>query len=234
MAFFDHPFRALVIGSNGGIGAAVTKELQQHSNCAECAEVNRVLFPDFDMTNEGQIKKIADIFLAKAQKYDLIFDATGGLEVNGFPPEKAFKQLEQPAMEAQFALNAMGPALLMKYFLPLLPKNKAACFASLSARVGSIEDNGLGGWMSYRAAKAALNQFIKCASIEQQRKNSNSIVIGLHPGTVATKLSEKYAKSSMNIFTPEQSATKLLSVIHDLTADQSGYLYAYDGAKIPF
>ncbi len=234
MAFFDHPFRALVIGSNGGIGRAITDELKQYSNCVECSEINRILFPNFDMTKEERIKDIADIFLAKKEKYDLIFDATGGLEVNGFGPEKAFKQLEQSAMEGQFALNAMGPALLMKYFLPLLPKDKAACFASLSAKVGSIDDNGLGGWMSYRAAKAALNQFIKCASIEQKRKNSNSLVIGLHPGTVATKLSEKYAKSSMKIFTPEQSATMLLSVINHLTTDKSGYLYAYDGTKIPF
>ena len=230
MSLFNEPFSALIIGSNGGIGSAITSQLKAMDQCIHIEEINRKIFPNLDITQEASILPIAQ----NNQKFDLIFDATGGLEIAGAAPEKAFKMLSQKAIEDQFALNALGPALLMKYFLPLLKRKKLTCFATLSARVGSISDNQLGGWMSYRAAKAALNQFVKCASIEEKRKNPESCVIALHPGTVATKLSEKYGVNARQIFTPIEAANKLLNVIDQIEPSQSGGFFAYDGSVIEY
>ena len=234
MSLFNTPFSALIIGSNGGIGSAITKQVKAMDHCMQVEEVNRIIFPKFDITQEVSIASIAQSFESRNQKFDLIFDATGGLEINGAKPEKGFKMLNQQAMEDQYALNALGPALLMKYFLPLLERKKSTCFATLSARVGSISDNQLGGWMSYRAAKAALNQFVKCASIEEKRKNSESCVIALHPGTVATRLSETYGINAPKIFTPIEAADKLLNVIKHIKPIQSGGFFAYDGSIIEY
>ncbi|MNL24833.1 C-factor [compost metagenome] len=134
-------------------------------------------------------------------------------------------------MARQFAVNAIGPALLLKYFTPLLRRDRRSIFASLSARVGSIGDNRLGGWISYRASKAAQNQIIRTAAIEIARTNPQAIIVALHPGTVDTDLSQQFSKGK-DLFTPKQSAARLMETIDGLTPAQTGQFFAYDGSRI--
>lgn len=134
-------------------------------------------------------------------------------------------------MTRQFLVNAIGPALLLKHFHPLLPRKRRSVFASLSARVGSIGDNRLGGWMSYRAAKAAQNQIVKTAALEIARTHPDAIIVALHPGTVATALSHAFV-ADRKVTTPEDAAQKLLTVIDKLQPCDSGGFFSYDGAAI--
>lgn len=163
--------------------------------------------------------------------FDLIINATGALVIDGALPEKTIKAITVDAMTAQFLVNAIGPALLLKHFVPLLPRDKRSVFASLSARVGSIGDNRLGGWMSYRAAKTAQNQIVKTASLEIARSHPYAIVVALHPGTVATRLSEPFSRGHRRV-TPDDAAGNLLGVIEQLDSTQSGGFFAYDGDPI--
>ena len=137
------------------------------------------------------------------------------------------------AMRKVFDINTIGPALIAKHFLPKMRKNAKSVFAALSARVGSIGDNRLGGWYSYRASKAAANQIVHGAAIEIGRKRKEAVVVALHPGTVATGLSEPFA-AERDRFTPAQSAGKMLAVLERLTPDDSGGFFAYDGSPIPW
>jgi NAD(P)-dependent dehydrogenase (short-subunit alcohol dehydrogenase family) len=137
-------------------------------------------------------------------------------------------------MAHAFAINAIGPALLIKHFLPMLPRSGRVVFASLSARVGSIGDNRLGGWYSYRASKAALNQIIRCAAIELSRINRDSVCVAIHPGTVDTGLSGPFAKTGLDVQTPTEAASRILSVLAALTPAQSGGLFDHRGDAIPF
>ncbi|MET3586148.1 NAD(P)-dependent dehydrogenase (short-subunit alcohol dehydrogenase family) [Pseudorhizobium tarimense] len=169
--------------------------------------------------------------LGRGGGLDLIFDASGALTIDGIGPEKTIKALDPAAMARQFAVNAIGPALLMKHFLPLLPRQERAIFATLSARVGSIGDNRLGGWMFYRASKAALNQIVRTATIEGRRTHPGAVVAALHPGTVATRLSDSYG-ARCNQLSPDQSAALLLDVLDRLEPALSGGFFAYDGSVI--
>jgi NAD(P)-dependent dehydrogenase (short-subunit alcohol dehydrogenase family) len=139
-------------------------------------------------------------------------------------------------METAFRLNTIGPALVAKHFLPLLAKDRKSVFAAISARVGSIEDNHLGGWYAYRASKAALNMVIKTLSIELARRNTNALCVGLHPGTVDTPLSTPFQSGvpEAKLFSAARSARHLLTVLDNLTPENSGCLYAWDGSQIPF
>jgi NAD(P)-dependent dehydrogenase (short-subunit alcohol dehydrogenase family) len=142
--------------------------------------------------------------------------------------------LDPAQLAHQFAINAIGPALLMKHFLPLLARNERAVFATLSARVGSISDNHLGGWYGYRASKAALNQLVRTAAIELARTRPLAICVALHPGTVDTDLSRPFAKAGLAVRTPEEAAERLLGVIAGLTVAQTGLLVDYNGKVIAF
>ncbi|MBC7638080.1 MAG: SDR family oxidoreductase, partial [Acetobacteraceae bacterium] len=164
----------------------------------------------------------------------LIIDATGFLHNDRFKPEKSLRQLDPAHLAYSFAVNATGPALVMKHFLPLLAADERAVFATLSARVGSISDNHLGGWYSYRAAKAALNQLMRTAAIELARTRKHAICVALHPGTVETDLSRPFAKAGLDLQTPAQSAQRLLAVIDGLTPAQTGLLFDHMGKQIPF
>ncbi len=167
---------------------------------------------------------------------DLVIVATGILHRASISPEKSMREMSANAMAEVFAINTIGPALVAKHFLPQLRRGSKSVFAALSARVGSIEDNRLGGWMSYRASKAALNMLIKTLSIEHGRRRPDSIIAGLHPGTVDTALSEPFQKNVPDgkLFTPAQSADYLLSVIDGLKASDTGGVFAWDGARIPY
>ena len=176
---------------------------------------------------------VAEQIGALSGAFDLIIVATGALEIDGAAPEKSLRQLEPTAMADQFALNAMGPALLLKHALRLMPRDRRAVFSALSARVGSIDDNRLGGWYSYRAAKAALNQVLHTAAIEIARTHPRAICVALHPGTVATPLTRSYAGRHPTV-PPATAATDLLDVIDGLTPSDSGGFFDRTGASVPW
>ena len=152
---------------------------------------------------------------------------------DGIGPEKSLRELDPEWMLENYRINAVGPALVAKHFLPLMPRNQRTVFAVLSARVGSISDNKLGGWYSYRASKAALNMLIRNLSIEWQRKSADAIIIGLHPGTVETGLSAPFkGNPATERFTPAKAAEQLLNVLDRLNPAQSGQVFAFDGELI--
>ncbi|TZG32529.1 SDR family NAD(P)-dependent oxidoreductase [Agrobacterium sp. B1(2019)] len=223
-------YRAIVIGASGGIGGAVLSLLEADARCAYALPLSRSK-DDLDITDEKSVAAAASRLGDQRGTFDLIFNATGALTIDGVGPEKSIKAIDPLQMAMQFAVNAIGPALLLKHFAPLLKREDKCVFASLSARVGSIGDNRLGGWISYRASKAAQNQITRTAAIEIMRTNSQAIVVALHPGTVATDLSQPFSKGR-DRFEPEESAARLLKTIDALTADQTGQFFAYDGSRI--
>lgn len=219
--------RALVIGSSGGIGAAM------------CQQLTRVGTEVTGLSRSGDGLDVTDADSVAAHlgaldgSFDLIFVATGALEIDAKGPEKALHQLDAAALMAQFRLNAIGPALVLRHVPRLLPRGGRSVVAALSARVGSIGDNGYGGWYGYRASKAALNQILHTAAIELARKHRDNICVALHPGTVATGLTRRYATRHPTV-TPEQAAQRLIAVMDDLTPDQSGGFFDYAGRAIPW
>ena len=154
----------------------------------------------------------------------------------GLKPEKTWRHLDGAALGRAFQINATGPALAAKHFLPLLAEDSKSCFAALSARVGSTADNGFGGWYAYRASKAALNMLVKTLSIELARRNPAALCVTLHPGTVDTRLSAPFQRGVPDgkLFSPRFSAERLLGVLDGLSPEDSGGLFAWDGARIPF
>lgn len=216
---------ALIIGSSGGIGQALVTILQARGVAVTGLSRSG---DGLDVTDESSVK---DILGALDGPFDLIFVATGALELDGMGPEKALKQLTPEAMVAQFTLNCMGPSLVLKHAMRLLPRDRECRFAALSARVGSIGDNGMGGWYSYRAAKAALNQMIHGGAIELARTHRQSICVALHPGTVETPLTKKYAEGHPTV-TPEQAAQNLLGVLDGLTPDETGLFFDWQGERV--
>lgn len=224
-------YAALVIGASGGLGGALAAALAGDPACARAQILSRSK-DGLDLADEASVAAAAGKIDA-GDGFDLIVNAAGALEIDGAPPEKAFKEIEAATMARAFAVNAVGAALAFKYFAPLLKRDGRAVFATLSARVGSIGDNRLGGWMSYRASKAALNQIVRCAAIEETRRNRDSIVVALHPGTIETPLTEKYAKGRYTA-TREGAARNLLSVISSLAPEQTGGFFDYAGAEIPW
>lgn len=220
-------FRALVIGASGGIGSAVMKALEEDTRCSEVTGISRS-GTGLDVTDEDSVAAAA---AGLDGEYHLLFCATGALTIEGVGPEKALKQLSPDAMMRQFALNALGPALVLKHFAPKLARKERSLTAFLSARVGSIGDNHLGGWISYRASKAALNQIIRTAAIELARTHPQSVIAALHPGTVATDLTEDYSAGRERL-QPETSARMMLDVLDHLRPGQIGEFFAYDGKRV--
>ena len=222
--------KALVIGSSGGIGKEFVERLRADKRYAHVGTLSRTE-DGLDVTDETTVAEAAANARAQGLEFDLIINATGALVIDGNGPEKTIKAVSADSMVRQFLVNAVGPALLLKHFHPLLPRDRRSVFASLSARVGSIADNRLGGWISYRAAKAAQNQIIKTASLEMIRTHPHSIVVALHPGTVSTRLSQPFA-AGLTTMTPSQAAAMLLAVVDDLRPEQTGGFFAYDGKPI--
>lgn len=167
---------------------------------------------------------------------ELVLVATGRLQGDGVSPERSFAALDLDALTRSFQINAAGPALVAKHVLPLFPKDRRAVFAVLSARVGSIEDNRLGGWYGYRASKAALNMLVRCLAVELARSRPLAVCVALHPGTVDTALSRPFQRSvaADKLFRPADAAERLLQVIERLTPADSGGFFAYDGQRIAF
>jgi NAD(P)-dependent dehydrogenase (short-subunit alcohol dehydrogenase family) len=221
-------YRAAVLGSSGGIGSAVAARLAGDPRCAAVVGLSRA--DGFELLDESSIARCARE-VGAAGPLDLVFDATGALRIDGYGPEKSLRALDPAGMATQFAVNAIGPALILKHFAPLLPRERRSLFATLSARVGSIGDNRLGGWISYRAAKAALNQIVRTAAIEIGRTHPLAAVAALHPGTVATRLSEPFAADRVRL-APDAAAAALLAVLDGLPAGAGGSFRAHDGAAI--
>ncbi len=216
--------RTLIIGHTGGIGAALVEEARARGD--EVTGLSRRC--GFDVTDEASV---AGALGALEPPFDLVFVATGGLTIEGRGPEKALKQIDPQALADQFALNAIGPALVLKHALRLLPRDRRTVFAALSARVGSIGDNGLGGWYGYRASKAALNQILRTAAIEIARTHPRAICAALHPGTVATRFTADWVAPE-DATPPREAAARLLEVTDGLETAQSGGFYDYAGREI--
>lgn len=226
---FAPGLHAVIIGTSGGIGAAFADLLEANTQVGQVTRLSRAT--GFDLTDPASITAAAS---ALASPPDLVIVATGVLHADGLAPERDLRQLSADAFARAFAINATGPALVAQAFLPLLGKDRKTVFAALSARVGSISDNRLGGWHAYRSSKAALNQILRTIAIEQARKNPASIVLGLHPGTVDTGLSKPFQRNVKTLFTPAESAVHLLKVIDAATPAQSGQLYDWNGEAILF
>ena len=238
-------FRAAVFGASGGIGAALVAVLAARSpGCRIYAGSRRGLASQdarivpfaFDLADPGSIGAAAHS-IAQDGPLDLAIVATGMLtRSDGIGPEKSYKAITAEGLAEQFAINAIGPALVAQAMLPQLPRDRRAVFAVLSARVGSIGDNRIGGWHGYRAAKAALNMLVRNFAIEMRRSHPQAIIVGLHPGTVDTALSGPFQRGvpSGRLFAPQAAAAHLLDVLDALTPEASGGLFAWDGTAIPF
>jgi len=218
---------ALIIGASGGIGGALATALHQRG--VAVSTLSRSV-DGLDITHEASV---ARAMAGLHGPFDLVLVASGGLEIDGMAPEKSLRQIDAQAMAAQFALNCIGPALVLKYALPLLPRTGRCVFAALSARVGSIGDNRLGGWVSYRAAKAALNQVIHTGAIELARSHKGAICVALHPGTVQTDFTQKYLGRHPAV-PPATAAANLLAVIDGLQHPDSGGFFDWQGKSVPW
>jgi len=225
--------RAVVIGANGGIGGALIRALRAEGTWSDVIGLDRASEPPLDLTDPDSIAAAARAVSADWRPLRLVIHAAGVLERRGGVAEKIWKQIDATAMQRVFAINTVGPALVMKHFLPLLASGRSV-FAALSARVGSIGDNRLGGWYSYRASKAALNQIVRTASIELRRVRPEAVCVALHPGTVATRLSERYVKSGPDVQSPDEAARRLLDVVAGLQARDTGQFFDQHGKPVPW
>jgi len=230
---FPQPGVAVVFGAGGGIGAALVKAIRAAERFEHVVTFSRSTSPSIDLLDEASLQRAA-AFAADLGELRLVIDATGFLHDDRQEPEKSWRQLDPVKLARSFALNAIGPALIMKHVLPRLPRSGKAVFATLSARVGSIGDNRLGGWYSYRASKAALNQLVRTAAVELARRTPDAICVALHPGTVATALSAPYAATGLEVHRPPAAARHLLTVVDQLTADANGGFFDWRGQPVPW
>lgn len=224
-------YKALVIGASGTIGSGFMQLLQAAPHYALVEGLHRHSQPSIDFAHEASIAAAAAA-MAEQAPFDLIINAAGLLHTPRFMPEKRLADLGYSQMLETFQANTFGPALTIAHFSKLLNKQRGV-MAVISAKVGSIEDNRLGGWYSYRASKAALNMLLKTAAIELKRNQPNAILIALHPGTVNSKLSEPYRGAEIGR-TAEAACQDMLHVIDGLTAADSGKFYAYNGVQLPW
>lgn len=220
--------RVLVLGASGGIGAALAAAAE-----ARGAEVIRLSRPAIDVDDERSFETAAE---AAGDGLSHVIVASGLLHAGERGPERDWRQIDAGWMLENFKVNAVLPALAAKHFLPRLRRDGQSVFAVLTARVGSISDNRLGGWHSYRASKAAANQLVKTLSVELARKNPSAAIVALHPGTVDTGLSEPFQRNvpAAKLFTADAAANHLWQVMGSLTPADSGGFFAWDGSRIPW
>ncbi|WP_397456867.1 SDR family NAD(P)-dependent oxidoreductase [Pseudomonas versuta] len=230
MASLGDGYRALVIGASGALGTAFCELLKQDPRCAGVRALGRHTVPELDLERPETIANAATELAAEAP-YQLIVHAAGLLHRDRIKPEKSFSAIESEALQAVFQVNTLGPALVLRHFLPLLEPRGA--MAMLSAKVGSIGDNRLGGWYAYRASKAALNMLIKTAAIELARTRPQSRLLSLHPGTVVSGLSQPF-RGATKARPADIVAAQLLTLIDQLTPADSGHFFAYDGERLPW
>lgn len=218
--------KALVIGASGGIGAAMAKVLADRGDVVTALSRSR---DGLDITDQASVDRVLG---GLDDLYDQIFIAPGILSPPGHGPEKALDQISADSMAQVLAVNTVGPALILRHVPRLLPRNDPAVVAVLTARVGSIGDNRLGGWYSYRASKAAANQIVRTAAIEIARKHPKAAIIALHPGTVETQFTQNYPAHRK--VSPESAAMNLMQVIDGVTAADSGRFLDWSGQEVPW
>ena len=241
----EKPNLAVVVGVAGGIGGALAQTLAARGRYDAVVGIARRRPADWpedatrpfiaaDVTDEAQVAEAA-ASIARLGAPARIVVATGLLHGEGVTPEKSLRTLDPEALMTLFRINAVGPALIAKHLLPLTPRDRVSVFAALSARVGSISDNRLGGWYGYRASKAALNMLIATLAIEHRRSRPQGICVALHPGTVETRLSEPFRHGASNAparLAPAASAKALISVMDGLVPGDTGRFFAWDGRPI--
>ena len=245
LSSFPRDCNVAVIGASGGLGRAFVELLADNDKVGGVYAFSRSPIESdqdnvhghiLDLTDEASISVAANSAAAE-RPLDLVIVASGVLHRGSeIRPEKSMREIDPQAMAEVFAVNTIGPALVAKHFLPKLSKNHKTVFAAVSARVGSIGDNRLGGWASYRMSKAALNMLVKTASIEHARTRPESVVVALHPGTVATNLSQPFTRrvEPEKLFSPAYSAGQLLQVIDSVGPDDTGGFFAYDKSRVDF
>ena len=224
-------FRALVIGATGALGTAFGDLLQADPRCAGVWRLGRQTAVRLDFADETSVAEAA-VALRQEAPFHLVVVTTGVLHLPGVQPEKRLADLSLSAMEEVFRINTFGPALVLRHSAPLLDRQRSV-LAMLSAKVGSLGDNRLGGWYSYRASKAALNMMVKTAAIETRRTHPGAVLVALHPGTVKSALSRPFRGDEIGR-QPLEAATAMLSVLDGLRAEDSGSFVAYDGQRLPW
>lgn len=245
LSSFGRELNVVVFGASGGIGASIVQLFADCENVTKIMAFSRsvpqtvidgVNYESFDLLDEGSIERAADMV---SDPVDIVFVATGLLHDTAdndalVKPEKSWRAFDPQAAQLIYHINAIGPMLIAKHFLHKLAGDKKSAFAAISARVGSITDNQIGGWYSYRSSKAALNQMIRTASIELKRKKPQALCVSLHPGTVNTGLSKPFQGNVPNgkLFEPQKSALSMLNVLNGLEAENSGQQFAWDGQLI--
>ncbi len=232
MNSFDPGYRALVVGASGGIGQALVKELRSDARCGAVVELSRHTHPRFDLRHTEQLPEVLESVLAKGP-FDLVLDATGWLHSESYVPEKRMSAVSIDALQHAIRINALGPFMLMQGLAPHLPKRRRVIYAKWSARVGSITDNKKGGWYSYRASKAALNQLLQTAAIDLARSHPDCVVAAVQPGTVATPLSQPFSAAAGAMSAPE-SAKRVLHVLDGLSPVGRAQFIDHAGEIIPW
>ncbi len=232
MVTFPSDYKALIIGASGAIGQAFAEYLKRDLACSEVVEVSRATTPHFDLEDPASIERLGSA-LGTRGPFHLIIDATGALTIDGTGPEKALARLAHETLQRSFAINAIGPALLMRQLAPMLASGDAI-YAKLSARVGSIADNKKGGWYGYRASKAALNMLLQTAAIELQRRNPNLRIVALQPGTVRSRLSQPFEAGVPQLLEPGESVAGMMQAMFGLSAKAGAHFIDYRGEAIPW
>ena len=230
----------MIVGASGGIGGALASALEANPRFARVLRTARAAAPGvhgLDLSDDVSIDAFASTLEGEVEVLHLVIVCAGLLhdKATGIAPEKRLADLDRAALHRSYDVNAVGPALLAKALASRLPRREHAVWATLSARVGSIGDNRLGGWYAYRAAKAAQNMFTRTLAIELGRRHRGLACIALHPGTVATGLSAPFRRPDADgVFTAQASAGYLLGVIDNVDASDTGRFYAFDGKEIPW
>ena len=246
MMGFEEQVRAIVIGGSGGVGQAFVQALSESAHVDRIIATSRLPQPaadtaklswvQADTTDESSLLAFSEHLKAVDFAPNFVINCSGVLHTEAFGPEKTWRHLNSATMQQVFAVNAFGVALLGKHLLPLFSRRGRSVFASISARVGSIEDNRSGGWYSYRASKAAHNMFVKTLSLEACRKYPELVCASIHPGTVDTRLSAPYTRryDPNKLFSPERSVQCMIRVLGELSPSDSGGFFAWDGQPITF
>jgi NAD(P)-dependent dehydrogenase (short-subunit alcohol dehydrogenase family) len=230
--FVSGPYKALVIGSSGALGSAFLAAFRSDPNCTYVKVVSRESESGFDLLDAESIRVQASLS-SSAGPFEIVVDATGALDIKGVGPEKSLNSVDSEHLTQSFLINAIGPALVLRHFSPLLARG-GSIYAKLSARVGSISDNKKGGWYGYRASKAALNMLLQTAAIELQRKNANLRVVALQPGTVRSKLSSPHVNSQSQLLEPHDAVMGMLLALKNLPVKSGAHFIDYKGVEIPW